>query len=88
MSATTKMCACGLPLHYDNAMDQAFIEAFITIHGECLNVRLMAEPGVVYRVPRHYIALHGIKAWELPDLAARYGFEKVIEDEVRNEDES
>jgi hypothetical protein len=29
-----------------------------------------------YMVPRHFIALHGLKAWELSALAAKYGWEK------------
>lgn len=28
-------------------------------------------------VPRHYIALHGLKCAELAELAERYGFAKV-----------
>jgi len=31
-----------------------------------------------YSVPRIYIAAHGLKAWDVPQLAKKYGWEKVI----------
>lgn len=34
-------------------------------------------PGGAWRVPRLYIACHGLKAADLPQLAAVYGWERV-----------
>lgn len=36
---------------------------------------VITTPQGSWLVPRHYVALHGIKAWELPSL----GFPKVSE---------
>lgn len=38
---------------------------------------LISVSGRGWIVPRHYVALHGIKASELPVLARRYGFPEV-----------
>ena len=37
----------------------------------------VSAPGGSWRVPRIFIACHGLKAAEMPALAARYGFERV-----------
>ncbi len=36
---------------------------------------LVEVAGERWRVPRIFIAVHGLKAAELPELATRYGFE-------------
>lgn len=71
----TGMCACGQPLHYANPATKAGIEKLIAQLGEHINV--FCE-GKTYKVPRHFIALHGIKGSELPQLAEKYGFEVVL----------
>jgi hypothetical protein len=38
---------------------------------------VMRTPSCAFRVPRVFVAHHGMKAWELPDLAQRYGWEAV-----------
>jgi hypothetical protein len=75
-------------LHYDNPRLQWSIEEMIGRLGECIRVSTFGsavctypERGTVYLVPRHFIALHGIKAWELEELAERYGWTKVPEEE-------
>jgi hypothetical protein len=67
-------CPCGLPLHYPNAATEAFIRDQIAKHGPTIEVR---TPAGLFAVPRHYIALHGLRAWELPELAVRYHFTRV-----------
>lgn len=37
---------------------------------------LVAVNGRAWQVPRIYLAAHGVKADELPELAERYGFEE------------
>lgn len=69
-----KLCACGKPLHYADASNWAKVERLVALLGEFVCVRL--SDGTGYEVPRHYIALHGIKAQELPELAERYQWNK------------
>jgi hypothetical protein len=68
------MCHCGRPLHYNSQGVQAFVEKQIAKLGETVPVTAPDANGV-YRswlVPRHFIALHGIKAAEV----YRLGFEE------------
>lgn len=58
-------CHCGLELHYSDPKAQAYIESIIAERGPNQQVVLQ---GVTYLVPRHFIALHGLKAMELPGL--------------------
>ena len=58
-------CACGLPLHYCDPRIQRLVEALIAAKGPEIPVRVR---GRTWLVPRHFIALHGLKAWELPLL--------------------
>jgi hypothetical protein len=69
-------CSCGQPLHYANAEIAQHIEDLIERLGPTVLVRLLSGGGS-YKVPRHYIALHGLKAWELEELARRYRWEAV-----------
>ena len=64
-------CGCGRPIHYTDPVIQALVQAQVDDLGPLVKVEV---EGVPYRVPRHYIALHGIKAEELPALAQRYGW--------------
>ena len=62
-----ELCACGKPLHYSDPRAREFVERCIAEQGDCLVVRCN---GKAYRVQRHYLALHGVKAVDLEDLAA------------------
>jgi len=64
-------CHCGKPLHYTDNRVKSFIQRMIKDCGEYIVVTLMG--GTSYRVPRHYIALHGIRGSDLD----RLGFEKI-----------
>lgn len=70
----SKKCACGEPLHYSSPELQIVVEACIGELGETIDVIV---PSGRFRVPRHYIALHGLVARELPQIAAILGFEKI-----------
>jgi hypothetical protein len=63
------LCHCGRPLHYRDPVVRAYIEQQIATSGEYVTVTVDARS---WRVPRHYIALHGLRASELPSL----GFEE------------
>lgn len=58
-------CACGRPLHYSNPETQKRVEQMVADLGENVKITVGLRS---YLVPRHYIALHGIKASELPTL--------------------
>ena len=68
------LCGCGEPLHYSSPETQAMIERMVEEHGVTVNVVTVEG---TWAVPRHYIALHGLKERELPGLASIYGWEKV-----------
>lgn len=74
------MCACGMPLHYESSGLRDIIERICEAMGEDITV---TTPRGSWNVPRHYIALHGLKANELPELAQLYSFERVDEKEKR-----
>ena len=64
-------CPCGRGLHYTNPAQQHAVEKLVKLYGVTVKVR---TPAGAWLVPRHWIALHGLAAQELPDLAARYGW--------------
>jgi hypothetical protein len=64
------LCACGKPLHYDSPAIQRMVEAIIRQTGWYVVVRVGNR---AWLVPRHYLALHGLKARDLP----RLGFEEI-----------
>jgi hypothetical protein len=64
-----EMCACGRPLHYTDAAAEAFTRGMIAQLGETTKIAVPVDGKVrVWEVQRHYIALHGVKARELPTL--------------------
>jgi uncharacterized protein YbbK (DUF523 family) len=72
-----KMCPCGKPLHYNGMHHvQAMIEQQIEELGESVRVTV-PEMGRSFMVPRHFVALHGIRAKDLPWLVGRYGIEEI-----------
>lgn len=68
----SELCHCGKPLHYSDPATRAAVERNIARAGDPF-IDVTVE-GHTWRVQRHYIALHGIKGWELPSL----GFEEVL----------
>lgn len=55
-------CYCGKALHYNCQDTRARITRFCATLGELV---CMTVGGVSFGVPRHYIALHGVKGHEL-----------------------
>ncbi len=58
-------CACGLPLHYTDAVKEQEITKDCESLGEWMPYHIMNEE---YLVQRHYYALHGLKGNEIPTL--------------------
>jgi hypothetical protein len=67
----TGRCHCGRPLHYTDATIAALMARLVAELGEYIPITV---GGRTWRVQRHYAALHGIRARDLPTL----GFEEVL----------
>jgi hypothetical protein len=65
-----KRCHCGRFLHYSDPEAERDVQAIVDRLGETIVITIGQRS---WRVPRHYVALHGVKAQELPDL----GFEEI-----------
>ncbi len=63
-------CWCGKPLHYKDKKTEKMVQKLVDQLGEFIPVTVA---GKTFRVQRHYIALHGIKAKNL----AKLGFKKI-----------
>jgi hypothetical protein len=70
------MCACGRPLHYNDSQLQRLVEEIAEREGETIRVTIGCRS---WMVQRHYIALHGLKAWEVDEVAQKLGFAEVTE---------
>lgn len=64
-------CHCGQPLHYTDSMHEQVVRRLIMTLGEHVKV---TRGNRSWLVSRHYIALHGLKAEDLPTL----GFEEIL----------
>lgn len=64
-------CHCGRPLHYVNPEAKQLMDEIIARKGP--NIVVTVSDGRSFSVPRHYIALHGLKEQDVPNL----GFEEV-----------
>ncbi len=60
-----ELCHCGKPLHYSDPHIERLVRRLIGIKGELIRV---TAGGRTWLVPRHYIALHGLKAGEIEKL--------------------
>lgn len=67
-----ELCHCGLRLHYKDPVMRFFVERLILLHGPMVRVTVEDR---TWLVPRHYIALHGLKAQEIENK----GFEEVFD---------
>lgn len=68
------MCHCGKPLHYTDKSLQDHVEEMISRLGEHIMIEVS---GRKFLVPRHYIALHGVKGADI----AKLGFQEVKDGE-------
>lgn len=74
MPERQELCHCGKPLHYTNPFAEQQMRVIIQRKGEYCRI---TTGGRTWLVQRHYVALHGIRAVDLPTL----GFQEITEDE-------
>jgi hypothetical protein len=72
MDVMVEGCPCGTVHEVDEGVWARFLR---TAGGLSPDVTVVTPDGR-FLVPRRYIAIHGLKAAELPELAARYRFRK------------
>ena len=65
-------CHCGRPLYYSDPKIRARVERMIELSGGAHYLPITVG-GRTWLVQKHYIALHGIRASELPNL----GFQEI-----------
>jgi hypothetical protein len=70
------LCPCGRPLHYTDDGLRELIEELGVLEGPTVRVVCGTD---TYEVDRHYLALHGLKARELPMLAVQGLIKKTSE---------
>lgn len=70
MRPGNELCHCGRPLHYSDPEIERKVRTLIDQLGPTIKV---TTPRGSWLVPRHYIALHGLKGAEVHML----GFEEV-----------
>jgi hypothetical protein len=63
--AADALCPCGRPLHYATTQHRRWVEQLIADLGASVKVTVGERS---WMVPRHYIALHGLKGAALPHL--------------------
>jgi hypothetical protein len=64
-SPEVELCHCGEPLHYTDEMVEAFTRDLIKNLGPTVKVNVGTR---TWEVDRHFIALHGLRAADLPTL--------------------
>lgn len=70
MRSKYNLCHCGKPLYYFCKETEQKMLNLVSKLGEFVNVVIGDK---IYKVQRHYIALHGIKGKEMES----YGFERI-----------
>lgn len=75
-------CPCGRPLHYTDRKVEEYVTEMVDKLGLMIKVSVVGVGA--YWVNRHYLALHGMKAKDLPELEkkgvvwkAKYGDQNV-----------
>jgi hypothetical protein len=64
-------CSCGQPLHYADPLAEAQVTRLVETLGSHIPI---TTPDGTWLVSRHYIALHGVSAAELPSLGFQRAF--------------
>lgn len=76
LTAEIHDCPCGM-LHHTARWVVNYLNNVVSTRGVTVAV---STPEGVWRVPRVFIAMHGLKAGDLPALAHVHGFEEVRPD--------
>lgn len=82
MKATTEaetqpgFCQCGKPLHYTMPFLRDVVQELIKqTNDEFITISFLGGQGQVYRVQRHFLALHGFSL----KTAREFGFEPITQ---------
>lgn len=73
MTDKVEMCHCGKPLHYTDETAERLTRARVAKLGEFVKIY---AGGRWWKVQRHYVSLHGLRAVDMPSL----GFEDVTDE--------
>lgn len=60
-----KLCPCGQPLHYLSKTSERYVQSMVDKMGEFAPIHMGTR---AWLVSRHYIALHGLRASDLPNM--------------------
>lgn len=74
MPTQRSACICGEDHEFHEDVFNLLMMNIVLI-GATVEITIVGTG--TWRVPRVYLAAHGVKANELPEVAARYGFERV-----------
>jgi hypothetical protein len=70
------ICPCGQGAHYSSEKARETCRILCEQFGPTITVQVSdADPPLRVAVPRAYVFLHGFRAADAADLAARYGWE-------------
>ena len=72
VTVTVEGCPCGAA----HRLGAGIWERYARLAGRVPPAVKVQAPGGTFLVPRIFVACHGLKAAELPELAGRYGFER------------
>lgn len=70
-------CPCGEP----HEMAEDTYERYRVVTNDWPETVNVTVNDITWAVPRIYIACHGIRAWEISQLAGKYGFKLIPADE-------
>ncbi len=71
--AELPLCPCGMVHRARDPRVHQYLLDFVVRLGPTVTV---TTPTGSWLVPRVWIAFHGLRAWELPALAVRYGWSR------------
>jgi hypothetical protein len=74
VSDEPELCPCGRVLHYADGKAEAYVKRMVSEHGPAVQI---TTPSGSWKVPRHYLALHGISAARLPELARLHNWQQI-----------
>lgn len=74
--ADGKILVTGCPCGETHAVSQHAWGLYVGITARIPAENIVCLGGINYRIPHLYIALHGLRGEDFPDLAGRYGFRR------------
>lgn len=77
-------CPCGH--NHSDSIAWAYVVKQVADLGETVVVTVFGLGS--WRVPRVYVAMHGLRGDQLPALASKYGWERVVDAEMGSDGSS